>query len=101
LQLQQCIDLPLHAGSNGSGVATRFRALECQFTRLLGTISTKACIAAQLTTDRGLVASKQFGYLRDGVQGFHEAVNLISFNLAEVFVIHRATSTYKSASLEC
>jgi hypothetical protein len=40
-------------------------------------------------------------YLRDGVQGLHEAVNLISFNLTEVFVIHRATSTCRSGSLEC
>jgi hypothetical protein len=33
--------------------------------------------------------------------GFEEAVNLISFDLAEVFVIHRATSTGRSRSLEC
>jgi hypothetical protein len=39
--------------------------------------------------------------LRDVVLGFHKAVNLISFNLAEVFVIHRATSTCRSRSLEC
>ena len=101
LQLQQRIDLLLHAGCNGAGVATRFRALECQFTSLLGTVPTKACIATQFTTNRGLVSSKQFGNLRDGVLGFHEAVNLISFNLAEVFVIHRATSTCRSGSLEC
>jgi hypothetical protein len=35
------------------------------------------------------------------VQGFHEAMNLISFNLAEVFVFHRVTSTCRSGSLEC
>jgi hypothetical protein len=34
--------------------------------------------------------------LRDAVPGFHRAVNLISFNLTGVFVIHRATSTYRS-----
>jgi hypothetical protein len=39
--------------------------------------------------------------LRDVVLGIHKAVNLISFNLAEVFVIHRATSTCRSGSLEC
>jgi hypothetical protein len=35
------------------------------------------------------------------VLGFHKSVNLISFNLAEVVVIHRATSTCRSESLEC
>jgi hypothetical protein len=39
--------------------------------------------------------------LRDAVLGFHKAGNLVSFNLAEVFVIHRATSTCRSGSLEC
>jgi hypothetical protein len=38
--------------------------------------------------------------LRDVVLGFHKAVNLISFKLAEVFVIHRATSTCRSGSLD-
>jgi hypothetical protein len=29
-----------------------------------------------------------FGNLHDVVQGFYKPVNLISFNLAEVFVVH-------------
>jgi hypothetical protein len=51
--------------------------------------------------DRGLVSSKQSGNLRDFELGFYKAVTLISFNLAGVFVIHRATSTCRSGSLEC
>jgi hypothetical protein len=38
--------------------------------------------------------------LRDVVLGFHKAVNLISFDLAEVFVIHRAIATCRSGSPE-
>jgi hypothetical protein len=41
------------------------------------------------------------GNLRDVMMGFHRAVNLIYFDLAEVFVIHRATSTFRSGSLGC
>jgi len=58
-------------------------------------------IAAQLATDRGIVASKQSGKLPDVVLSFHQAINLISFNLAGVFEIHRATSTYRSGSPQC
>ena len=68
---------------------------------MIGSISPTASVTMQLATDRGLVASKQYSNLRDVVLGFHKAVNLISFNLAEVFVIHRATSTCRSGSLEC
>jgi hypothetical protein len=41
------------------------------------------------------------GNFRDVVLGVHNSVNLISFNPAEVFVIHRATSTCRSGSLKC
>lgn len=34
--------------------------------------------------------------LRDAVLCFHKVVNLISFDLAEVFVIRLETSTYRS-----
>ena len=68
---------------------------------MFGSVASTPGIATQLATDSGLVASKQSGNLRDVVLGFHKAVNLISFNLAEVFVIHRATSTCRSGSLEC
>jgi hypothetical protein len=64
-------------------------------------IATAAFVAAKLNADRGLVAPKMLSNLCDALIGFHEAVNLISFDLAEVFVIHRATSTGRSRSLEC
>ena len=64
-----------------------------QGTGLLGAVAVRACIAAKLAADRGLVASNQAGDLRDAVLGFYKAGNLVSFNLGEGLVIHRATST--------
>ena len=101
LQPQKLAGLLFHPGRKRAGVTARFRAFAGKFTSLFSFIASTPSIAAQLATDRGLVASKQSGNLRDVVLGFHKAVNLISFNLAEVFVIHRATSTCRSGSLEC
>ena len=84
-----------------TGVAAQLRAFAGKFKGLFGSVASTPSIAAQLATDRGLAASKQSGNLRDVVLGFLRAVNLISFNLAEVFVIHRATSTCRSGSFEC
>jgi len=55
-------------------------------------------IAVQLPTDRGLIASKQSGNLRDVVLGCHKEGNLVSFNLAEVFTVRKATTTCRSIS---
>lgn len=101
LQPQKLAGLLFHPGRKRAGVTARFRAFAGKFTGLFGSVASTPGIAAQLATDRGLVASKQSGNLRDVVLGFHKAVNLISFNLAEVFVIYRATSTCRSGSLEC
>lgn len=89
-------------GRKRAGVTARFRAFAGKFTGLFSSsVASTPVITAQLATDSGLVSSKQLGNLRDFVLGFHKAVKLISFNLAKVFVIHRATSTCRSGSLEC
>ena len=71
-----------------------------QLTGLFRPVATAARIATQLTADRGLAAAEQVCNLCDVVSGFHKAVNLISFNLAEVFVVQLVTSTCRSRSLE-
>jgi len=88
-------------GSSSRALRLPWRATQRQFAGLLRPIATAAFVAAKLTTDLALVAPKLVGNLCDGLVGFHEAVNLISLDLAEVFVIHSATSTYRSRSLEC
>lgn len=57
-------------------------------TRLLGPIAMASYIASKFTADRELLASQLISNLCDGSISCHEAVNLISFDLAEVFVIH-------------
>ena len=100
-QPQQRIGSLFHPGRKRVGVTARFRAFTGKFTGLFGSVASTPGIAAQLATDHGLVVSKQLGNFRDVVLGVHNSVNLISFNPAEVFVIHRATSTCRSGSLKC
>ena len=101
LQLQQRAGLLLHPRRHQGRVAAALCTLLRELARLLGPVATAACVAAQLTADRGFAAAQQIGNLCDVVRGIHKAVNLISFDLAEVFVVQLATSTCRSRSLEC
>ena len=101
LQLQQRSGLRLHPRRHQRGIATALCTLTRQLTGLFRPVATAARIATQLATDRGLAAAEQVCNLCDVVSGFHKAVNLISFNLAEVFVVQLATSTCRSRNLEC
>ena len=82
-------------------IATLLGAPNRQFVGLLGATAARAFVTAQLAADRGLVASDRTSDLRDAVLGFHKAGKLVSFNLAEVFITQRVTSTCRSGSLEC
>ena len=101
LQPQKRAGLLFHPGRKRAGVTAQFRAFADKFTGLFDLVASTLGIVTQLATDSGLVASKQLGNLGDVVLGLHKAVNQISFNLAEVFVIDRATSTCRSGSLKC
>ncbi len=101
LHPQQGCSLFLDPGFYRVRIAAVLGAFNRPFTGLLWSLPTRADIAAQLAADRGLVTSNQAGDLRDAVLGFHKAGNLVSFNLAGLFVIHRATSTCRTGSLEC
>ena len=89
LQLQQQLRLVIHPCWHRVGVTAVLRSISRHLTSLLGAVTTRASITAQLPTDGGLVSVQHLGYLRLIVSGFHEGVNLISFNLAEVFVGHK------------
>jgi hypothetical protein len=101
LQPKQRTGSLYHPGRKRAGVAARFRAFAGKFTSLFGSVASTPGIAAQLATDRGLVSYKLSGNLRDVLLDIHMAVNLISFILDEVFLIHRATSSCRSGSLKC
>ncbi len=89
LQLQQQLRLVIHPCWHRIGVATVLRSIGRHLASLLGPITQRASVTAQLPTDGGLASVQHLGYLRLIVSGFHEGVNLISFSLAEVFVGHK------------
>ena len=101
LKPQQRTGLLFHPWRKRVGVAAQFRAFAGKFTGLFGSVASTPGITTQLATDHELASFNQLGNLRDVVLGFHKTGNLVSFNLAEVFVIHQATSTCRSGSLEC
>ena len=100
-QLKQRTGVLFHLGSKCIAVVARPKVFAGKFTGLFGSVASTPSIATQLVPDRGLVTSKQSGNLRDVALGFHKAVNVISFKLAEVFVINRINSTLRSRGLEC
>ena len=89
LNLQQSTGLFAYPRCNGRRIATVLRSIGRHLASLLGPVTTRATVAAQLPADGGLVPIQQVGYLSLIVSGFHEGVNLISFSLAEVFVGHK------------
>jgi hypothetical protein len=101
LKPQKLASLLSHPGHKCVGITARFRAFAGEFRGLFGPVASTPSISTQMATNRGLISSKQSGNLRDVVLSFHKTVNLITLNLAEVFVIHQATSTCRSGSLEC
>jgi hypothetical protein len=58
------------------------------FSGLLCPVTFKAPIARKLPADGQFVSIQQLGDLSLIVSGFHRSVDLISFNFAEIFVIH-------------
>ena len=67
---------------------TKSRARISKFAGLFGAIAFAPAVPDQLAANGGLAPIEQPGNLGLIVSGFHEGVNLISFGLAEVFVIH-------------
>jgi len=82
------------------GIVTVLRTLCQELTDLFGSIAARTSITNQLPANGGLVAIQQLGYLSLIVSSFHEGVNLISFNLAEVVVFHKQQQHARSRSIE-
>ena len=83
-----------YLGIDTSGVAAALSALSRFAAGLLGTIASLAPATAQFAADGAAVPAQQTGNLADGLIGFQEAVNLVSFFSAEVLV-HLATWTWR------
>ena len=96
---QQRTGSNFHPGRKRAEVKARFRASAGEFKGLFGYKGSTTPVATQFETNRGLVAFKQSADERDVELGFLNAVNLISLNLAEVFLTHRATRLAGLATL--
>lgn len=88
LQAQQMSGLLVHPGGHSRSVCALLRSLGHQLTGLLGPIAFKPAVARELPADSRFVSIQQLGNLSLIVSGFHKGVDLISFHLAEMFVIH-------------
>ena len=83
-------DLGIHT----AGIAAALGSLRRLATGLFSAIATQPSATAQFAADGAAVSAQQAGDLADGLFGFQEAVNLVSFFLAEVLV-HWVTSTWR------
>ena len=88
LQAQQIGRLLANPGGHTSRVSALLRSLGRQITGLLGPIAFKPAVARKLPADGRFVSIQQLGNLSLIVSGFHKGVDLISFHLAEMFVVH-------------
>ena len=88
LQAQKIDGLFGHPGGHRSRVSALLRSLGRQLTGLLWPIAFKPAVAREFPADDRFVSIQQIGNLSLIASGFHKGVDLISFQLAEMFVIH-------------
>jgi len=94
LDAQIEIDLSPDLGLHTNGLASVLGSFRRFGARLFGAIPTLATPADKFAADGATAPAQQSGDLADGLFGFQEAVNLVSFFSAEV-VVHWATSTWR------
>ena len=88
LHTEQVLGLLDHPGRHSGGVSALLTALGCQLAGLLGAVPFKSTVTRKLPADGRFVSIQQLRYLRLTVSGIHKNVDLISFHLAEMFVIY-------------
>ena len=76
------------------GISAALSSLRRLRASLLGAIATLATPPIEFAADGAAVSAQQSGDLADGLVGFQEAVNLVSFYSAEV-LLHLATWTWR------
>ena len=88
LMFKQAGGLLSHRGRQ-CGLAPAFLITLCRCCAgLLWPVIFMAPIASKITTDGRFVSIQQLGDLSLIVSGFHKGIDLIPFNLAEMFVVH-------------
>jgi hypothetical protein len=87
LQTQQSTGFFTKPRLNSWGVATTLYSLYRELTGFLRARAPRTSGVIQFTSHGGPVPIQQLGYLSSIVTCFNDSVNLISFSLAEVFVL--------------
>ncbi len=90
IEIDRSPDIGLHT----KGIAAVLGSFRRLGARLFGAIPTLATPSDKFAADDAAAPAQQSGDLADGLFGFQEAVNLVSFFSAEVLV-HWATSTWR------
>jgi hypothetical protein len=88
LQFKQAGCLLSHPGRRCGCIPAFLRALGRSCAGFLWPLTFKAPIARKLSADGRFVSIQQLGDLSLIVSGFHKGIDLISFNLAGMFVVH-------------
>jgi hypothetical protein len=66
---------------------------------LFWSIASKTIVTIERSDDGGIVQVKHQGFLSMIVSSFHESVNLLSFCLADVFVLHKQVRQFGQEAL--
>ena len=88
LQLKQAAGLLRHSGWHGSSVLALLRTLSQERAGFLWPVAFQAPIMRKLPTDGRFVSIKELGDLSLTASCFHNCVGPISFNFADIFVVH-------------
>ena len=88
LKFKQAGGLLSHSGRHCGCVAAFLRTLSRSCAGLLWPVAFKAPIARTLPADSRFVSIQQLGNLSFILSGFHQGLELMSFNLAGMFVVH-------------
>ena len=101
LQLQSLSNQRLSNFVDTTSISTRFGSFAVTLVGLLRPVTAITCVARKLPADRLLVSPQQLGNLGGQMSCFHKRINLITFSLAEMFVAHKVTLTWRSGNLRC
>ena len=86
---------------NLQSIAARLCSLLTKNLSLSGSITSQTRVTQNLPTDCRLMSTQYLGNRLEVLSCFHKGINLITFSLAEMFIAHKVTLTWRSGSLRC
>ena len=101
LQIQPLNDKLSGQWINLQGIAARLGSLLTNNLSLWRSIASQTRVTQNLTTECRLMSTQYLGNRLEALTNFHKCINLIAFSLAEIFIAHKVTLTWRSANLRC